>query len=98
MTDRTGPAPASKSMVMAILAAALIFYGAATYVRFTSDPDPTWSKLGTPLLAFAIGLTTWIRPSEALRPHRRTIAFFFFVIGAILLALILGNSGAELRG
>jgi hypothetical protein len=94
VTDDSKAAAASfdrKSMV--VLVPALLLMVAGLYVRITTDEDPLWADLTTPLFFALIGARSILRPTPPeTRKANRYVGILLIIVSVVLAVLAITNS------
>lgn len=92
MTERTAEAARIDRLFLIASIPAFIFFAACMYVRFTTDNDPLWSELGTPVLFTLLGVRTMVRPTAPeSRNTNRAIGLLLVILSAVLAGLAIYN-------
>ena len=93
MTEKTSEAARIDRLFLIAFVPLVIYMCASLYVRVTTDEDPLWAELATPLFFAVLGLRSIVRPTtpEA-RKASRALGIMLVAAAAVLLVLILYNS------
>ncbi len=77
---------------MVVLVPALLLMGAGLYVRFTSDADPLWAELMSPLFFGLVGARSILRPvPPETRKANRMVGILLVVASLLLAGLAIQN-------
>ena len=96
MTARTSDAARIDRLFLIASIPVFIFFAVAMYVRFTTDEDPLWAELATPLLFTLLGLRSILRPSAPETRKATRGVGYLLIFASVLLALaaIYNSQGA----
>ena len=76
-----------------VLVVALALMIAGLYIRVTSDTDPLWTELTTPLFFALIGARSILRPAPPeTRKVARSIGILLIIASIVLAVLAVNNS------
>ncbi len=94
VTDDTKAAAARfDRKMMVVVVPAVIFMLAGIYVRVTSDTDPLWAELTTPLFFGLLGARSIFRPAPPeTRKANRMVGIVLVLVSVALAVLTISNS------
>ncbi len=77
---------------MVVLVPVLVLMLAGLYVRVTSDEDPLWAELTTPLFFGLVGARSILRPAPPeTRTANRMVGILLVIVSAVLAVLAVQN-------
>lgn len=93
MTGEPNAAARIDRLFLFLMIPAFLLFAAAMYVRFTTEDDPLWSALASPLLFALLGLRAIVRPTTPeLQKTSRRVGFLLLFVSAVLAVLSIHNS------
>jgi hypothetical protein len=88
MTEQSPEAARIDRMFLIVFVPVAIFMLVGLYVRITTDTDPLWTELGTPLFFALLGVRSMAVPAApAERKMRRNMGILLIVCAALILFL-----------